>query len=374
MSSEPHVDFFISYNSHDEKWAVWIAWILEKEGFECKLQAWDFRPGANFVLEMQKASISSQRTIAVLSPAYLDSQFAAPEWAVEFARDPQGKKRRLVPVRVEECNPEGLLGPIVYIDLVGLEGEAAKAKLLAGIEPGRSKPLHAPEFPGSASQGGGETTQTEQGTGSEWKRLAEPLPVTWRFVNQRGSYGGSLLEVHLIPVGSENIEARVLRGLGEQLVDVGRRGGLFAMTRGVTVDLQSNQVVVTSDDMRSEAGLAFSRAGERTAWFPLPSDSMGAIFDAADMIPRLSSVLQTLIQLPVPMPSTFGVGLALANISMLTKGDAGVLGKRSGATLPYAGRGPVTIDPEDTISASTIRKNADSVSEELVARLELVLQ
>ena len=49
-------DFFISYNKADREWAEWIAWQLEKDGFSTVLQAWDFRPGCNFVLEMQKAT------------------------------------------------------------------------------------------------------------------------------------------------------------------------------------------------------------------------------------------------------------------------------------------------------------------------------
>jgi hypothetical protein len=50
-------DFFISYNSADLAWAEWIAWQLEAAGFTTIVQAWDFRPGSNFVVEMQKAAI-----------------------------------------------------------------------------------------------------------------------------------------------------------------------------------------------------------------------------------------------------------------------------------------------------------------------------
>jgi len=49
-------DFFISYNSNDRKWAEWIAWELELVGFSTVLQEWDFRPGSNFVVEMNDAS------------------------------------------------------------------------------------------------------------------------------------------------------------------------------------------------------------------------------------------------------------------------------------------------------------------------------
>jgi hypothetical protein len=75
------------------------------------LQAWDFLPGSNFVIEMQKAAGSARKTIAVLSPDYLDSAYAASEWAAAFARDPTSTQRKLIPVRVRECAPEGLLKP-----------------------------------------------------------------------------------------------------------------------------------------------------------------------------------------------------------------------------------------------------------------------
>ena len=64
-------DFLISYNKADSRWAVWIAWELEEAGFSTVFQAWDFRPGSNFVLEMDRAAKEAQRTIVVLSPDYL---------------------------------------------------------------------------------------------------------------------------------------------------------------------------------------------------------------------------------------------------------------------------------------------------------------
>jgi tetratricopeptide (TPR) repeat protein len=141
-------DFFISYTNADGKWAEWIAYQLEETGYSTVIQAWDFRPGANFVLEMQEAASTCERTIAVLSPHYLSSKFTAPEWAAAFAVDPTGKERTLVPVRVAPCEPQGLLGPIVYIDLVGLDEATARARLLSGVRGVRAKPQETPEYPG----------------------------------------------------------------------------------------------------------------------------------------------------------------------------------------------------------------------------------
>ena len=80
-------DFFISYNSADRLWAEWIAWHLEEAGYTTVLQAWDFPPGANFVLEMHKATVEARRTIAVLSPDYLAAHFPQSEWAAALAKD-----------------------------------------------------------------------------------------------------------------------------------------------------------------------------------------------------------------------------------------------------------------------------------------------
>lgn len=61
-------DFFVSYNKADRAWAEWIAWQLEEARYTVIVQAWDFRPGGNFVLDMHRAAKETERTILVLSP------------------------------------------------------------------------------------------------------------------------------------------------------------------------------------------------------------------------------------------------------------------------------------------------------------------
>ena len=140
-------DFFISYNSADKAWAEWLAWQIEASGWSVVVQAWDFRPGGNFVLDMNRALTDTRRTIAVLSPSFLAADFTAPEWAATFAADPTGVARRLVPVRVRDCKLSGLLAPIVYIDLVGIKSrEEGRQRLLDGLK-ARVKPEHEPDMP-----------------------------------------------------------------------------------------------------------------------------------------------------------------------------------------------------------------------------------
>jgi hypothetical protein len=149
QAEKPRPDFFISYTSADKAWAEWIAWQLEEHGgYRVVVQAWDSRPGQNFVAWMDRAVADSDRTLLVLSAAFLDAVYTQPEWTAAFRRDPLGAHGVLVPVRVRDVEPPvGLLGALTWIDLVGLDDAAARQALLAGLDLDRAKPSHEPAFP-----------------------------------------------------------------------------------------------------------------------------------------------------------------------------------------------------------------------------------
>ncbi|WNZ46808.1 tetratricopeptide repeat protein [Leptolyngbya boryana CZ1] len=150
MSTDAKKDFFVSYNRHDKAWAEWIAWILEESGYTVVIQAWDFRPGGNFVLDMQRAASEAERTISVLSENYLSSQFTQPEWASAFAQDPTGEKRSLIPIRIGNCLLSGMWSTIVYVDLVEVDEVSARDLVLQAVQDGRTKPDQPPQFPGQS--------------------------------------------------------------------------------------------------------------------------------------------------------------------------------------------------------------------------------
>ncbi|MEL7352821.1 MAG: toll/interleukin-1 receptor domain-containing protein [Cyanobacteria bacterium J06560_5] len=137
--------FFVSYNKADKSIAEWIAWTLEEAEHTVVIQAWDFRPGGNFILDMQKATANTDQTIVVLSKNYLNATYTQSEWAAAFAHDPESQSRKLIPIRVEECQPTGLLRSLVYVDLVGLEEEDARQAILGAL-PERVKPTTKPPF------------------------------------------------------------------------------------------------------------------------------------------------------------------------------------------------------------------------------------
>jgi tetratricopeptide (TPR) repeat protein len=142
-------DFFVSYTSADRAWAEWIAWQLEAEGYRVIVQAWDFTPGRSWTHEMQQATATAERVVAVLSAAYLKSEQGEAEWEVFQAKDPLGERGLLLPVRVGDVDPPGLLKTRIYIDLVGLDAASARSALLAAARGTRGKPTDEPEFPGA---------------------------------------------------------------------------------------------------------------------------------------------------------------------------------------------------------------------------------
>jgi tetratricopeptide (TPR) repeat protein len=141
-------DFFISYTGADQAWAEWIAETLEQADYVTVLQAWDFRPGENFIQRMNQALDEAKRVLAVLSPAYFASEYARDEWTAALVRD-RGQGDRLLPVRVAACQLPPLLANRVYIDLVDLEEQLAAERLRAGVEPGRVRPVGKRRFPGA---------------------------------------------------------------------------------------------------------------------------------------------------------------------------------------------------------------------------------
>jgi TIR domain/Tetratricopeptide repeat/NB-ARC domain len=148
VADQPGRDFFISYTAVNRPWAEWIAVQLEAAGYTTVLQAWDFRPGSDFLHQMQQATSTAGRTIAVLSPAYLASTFGEAEWRAAFVKDPTGEQGLLVPVRVQPCAPPGLLASRVHVDLVDTDEPTAKRLLLDGVGTTGARPTSAP-FPGA---------------------------------------------------------------------------------------------------------------------------------------------------------------------------------------------------------------------------------
>ena len=147
MADTERFDFFISYAGVDEQWATWIAEQLEDQ-FDKRvtLKAWHFRPGEDFVADMDTALQTSDRVIPIISAAYLERRFTRAEWQAAFARG----ENQLLPIRIEDIDIKGLLSSTVFVDFVGCDGaDACLGELVKALAPkGRT---YDTAFPGPPS-------------------------------------------------------------------------------------------------------------------------------------------------------------------------------------------------------------------------------
>ena len=256
MSSGPDRDFFISYTGKDESWATWIELQLRDAGYTTFIQAYDIRPGTDFVHEMQRATDRARCTIAVLSPHYLGSAFGEAEWRVAFSKDPSGELRQLIPVRVGPVAAPGLLSTRVYLDLVGLDEPTARQRLLSGVDPAPKRPTSVP-FPGVAGAGRATTSApasaqfpgAPQATGGRWH---DPALSTCLVLDATGAVVGTAflvgtdvavtstdalggaepprIRVPGVPASFSVLEADPDDGLGVALVKLDRAPDLTALS------------------------------------------------------------------------------------------------------------------------------------------------
>lgn len=360
-------DFFVSYTSVDEGWAEWIAHTLEEAGYTVVIQAWDFRPGSNFVLEMQTALTSCERLIAVLSPEYLNARYPQPEWAAVFAADPEGADRRLIPVMVKPCTPNGLLSQVVQIRIHGLDVSAAAQKLIDGVKTGRAKPTTPPAFPGPAATAhpiGG-------GVAMAWRAVA-PAEVAWRMdLDHRlpNQSGYEAVEVHLVPTDDRaRLQMRDIAELSMILPGFGRQRGLFSTVEELDATSDTSRALVTTRARGRVAGIAVTRTGQRSIWTGLPRDTLGAILDETDLAQQLTTFLRILSELPIPDGGLLVPAVGIEPAAMLSIGTVAAL-PRSTAQFGHAMSQNLRPAAEDALDLATIAARPDDVAGELAARL-----
>ncbi len=126
-------DFFVSYTGSDLEYATWVAEILETNGFKVTIQAWDFKPGDNFVSKINESLLECKKLVVILSNSYLKSKWCEAEWTSKLAEQIKLNEQRIIPIRIEDVNLSGLLSPIVYIDIVDKREDDAIREIINGV-------------------------------------------------------------------------------------------------------------------------------------------------------------------------------------------------------------------------------------------------
>jgi hypothetical protein len=113
-------DVFISYRQQDPDGA-WVRGVLVErlraEGLRVFIDHESFKLGAPLVLEMARGVELSRYTLAVLSPAYLASNFTELESVLAEHLGLEMTERRLLAVRRVQCKPRLGMRARLWLDM-----------------------------------------------------------------------------------------------------------------------------------------------------------------------------------------------------------------------------------------------------------------
>lgn len=128
-------DVFISYAHEDDAWVWnWLVPRLKREGLQVCIDGECFEPGAPSLTEMERAVIQSRKTLLVLTPEYLSSEWSEFENILAQTLDPAARRRRVIPLLLKQCDLPPRIGMLTYADFTRQEEwEAQLERVVAAI-------------------------------------------------------------------------------------------------------------------------------------------------------------------------------------------------------------------------------------------------
>lgn len=116
--SEYPYDVFISYSPADQEWMEeWLLPRLEQAGLRVAVDTRDFIVGMPRLENIERAIEHSRRTIVVLTPQWLQSEWNSFEALLLRTRDPAARQRRLLPVLLRPCDLPDSIAALEKVDL-----------------------------------------------------------------------------------------------------------------------------------------------------------------------------------------------------------------------------------------------------------------
>ena len=113
-------DAFISYR-HKDPDQSWVKNILiprlDAEGLKVLVDYRGFRPGSTILTEMVQGVMQSKRTVGILTPAYLESEFTDLESIMAEHLGMEKRQRRFLAIMRENCNPRLSIRIKIWINM-----------------------------------------------------------------------------------------------------------------------------------------------------------------------------------------------------------------------------------------------------------------
>ena len=110
-------DVFVSHSSQDQEWVLgWLTPRLEAAGIRPCYYQEDFDPTRPIIKNIPLAIERSRKTLLVLSPAWLKSEWTELEALIAQQQSPAFRKQQLIVLMLKKCEPPSELAILPYID------------------------------------------------------------------------------------------------------------------------------------------------------------------------------------------------------------------------------------------------------------------
>ena len=278
-------DFFLSRRGSVAAIAQEVADVLKGSGYEVVVQDYDFQIGESWVLAIHDCIKSARDLIILLTSDYEKSQYTREEFAAFWKKQAdEPDKHRIIVLRCEDVQPEGLLSHNVFQDLVGVtDTEERKQRILAAAK----RRSAAPPTPPRPFIGVPPRIASFTGRANQLDRLDailmrdKPAAVTQALVGRvavqgMGGVGKTALAIEY---------AHRFRGLyaGVCWSPAETRTGLLSTLASLAVTLSAAKA--EEADAEKAAKAALGRLTEQRATWLLVYDNVPAPDAVADLLP-----------------------------------------------------------------------------------------
>ena len=128
-------DVFISYSSRDKAIVHPIAERLKDDGLRVWLDDWEIKPGDNIPHKIEEGLEHSGVLVFCMSANAFGSDWTALESQTFRFRDPLNKKRRFIPLRLDNTPIKGSLNQFLYINWNTPDKQQEYTKLIESFQP-----------------------------------------------------------------------------------------------------------------------------------------------------------------------------------------------------------------------------------------------
>jgi tetratricopeptide (TPR) repeat protein len=245
MTDQYKYDVFVSYCSGDKHWVRGeLLNRLEAARLRVLIDFRDFQPGVPNIIEIERGIKDSRKTLVVLTPAYVASQWCEMESVMLQTLSPSNCDRRLIPLLRTSCDKPLRLGALTYVDFTDeADIDLAWQRLLSALnvafdayddplpadikaEHDKAKALLASDKHAEAMPILAKVLGAADGAGHARARVEIHLSLAHCLYDVRDDFSGAEKiyreALTLVPDKDHALKRSVLFGLGEMLLLAGR--------------------------------------------------------------------------------------------------------------------------------------------------------